>query len=96
MYCIDWSLSKFFGGLVVLVYTVYAQYFILQPQGQIASRLGIPVADVQNVIIWGNHSSTQFPDVRHATAVVSGQKVSVYDAVKDDNYLKGEFITVSR
>lgn len=53
------------------------------------------MADVQNVIIWGNHSSTQFPDVRHATARVSGQKVSVYDAVKDDNYLKGEFITVS-
>jgi malate/lactate dehydrogenase len=21
---------------------------------------------VKNVIIWGNHSSTQFPDVRHA------------------------------
>jgi len=62
-------------------------------QAQIAGRLGIPVGDVENVIIWGNHSGTQFPDVRHATATVNGQKTPVYDAVKDDTYLKGEFIT---
>lgn len=64
-------------------------------QGQIASKLGIPVSDVKNVIIWGNHSSTQFPDLRHATALVNGQEVPVYDAIKDDAYLKGDFITVS-
>ncbi|KAK4313524.1 hypothetical protein Pmani_015139 [Petrolisthes manimaculis] len=62
-------------------------------QAQIAQRLGIPVTDVKNIIIWGNHSSTQFPDVRHASATVNGQKVSVYDAIKDDSYLKGDFIT---
>lgn len=64
-------------------------------QAQIASKLGIPVSDVKNVIIWGNHSSTQFPDLRHATALVNGQEVPVYDAIKDDAYLKGDFITVS-
>merc|ERR1712198_702737 len=62
-------------------------------QAQIACKLGIPVYDVKNVIIWGNHSSTQFPDVRHATATISGQTVPVYDAIKDDAFLKGEFIT---
>ncbi|XP_042867896.1 malate dehydrogenase, cytoplasmic-like isoform X1 [Penaeus japonicus] len=62
-------------------------------QAQIASRLGVPVSDVKNVIIWGNHSSTQFPDVRHAVANVNGQEVPVYDAIKDDAFLKGEFIT---
>merc|ERR1712168_1587019 len=62
-------------------------------QAQIASRLGIPVADVKNVIIWGNHSSTQFPDVRHAVATINGQSVPVFDAIKDDAYLKGDFIT---
>ena len=64
-------------------------------QTQIAGKLGIPVSDVKNVIIWGNHSSTQFPDLRHATAHVNGQDVPVYDAIKDDAYLKGDFITVS-
>ncbi|MDK2413609.1 hypothetical protein QHH03_31440, partial [Aphanizomenon sp. 202] len=58
-----------------------------------ASRLGVPVNDVKNVIIWGNHSSTQFPDVRHAVATINGQEVPVYDAIKDDAFLKGEFIT---
>lgn len=35
--------------------------------GQISERLGVPVANVKNTIIWGNHSSTQYPDVNHAT-----------------------------
>lgn len=62
-------------------------------QAQISARLSIPVSDVKNVIIWGNHSSTQFPDVRHATATINGQATNVYDAIKDDAWLKGEFIT---
>merc|ERR1711976_962979 len=52
-------------------------------QAQIANRLGIPIADVKNVLIWGNHSSTQFPDVRHGTATINGQAVPIYDAIKD-------------
>ena len=35
-------------------------------QAQVALRSGVSTGDVKNVIIWGNHSSTQFPDVRHA------------------------------
>ena len=34
---------------------------------QIASKFGCDISDVKNVIIWGNHSSTQYPDVNHAT-----------------------------
>jgi malate dehydrogenase len=33
---------------------------------QIAIRSGVSAGNVKNVIIWGNHSSTQFPDVKHA------------------------------
>jgi len=47
------------------------------------------------VIIWGNHSSTQFPDVTHATVTVGGKAEKVYDAVKDENWLKTDFIKVS-
>lgn len=57
--------------------------------GQISERLNVPVSDVKNVIIWGNHSSTQYPDVNHATA---GGK-PVRELVKDDEWLNGEFIT---
>lgn len=61
-------------------------------QAQIAIRLGISSDNVSNVIIWGNHSSTQFPDVSHATVELQGKQLSVYEAVKDDNYLKNDFI----
>jgi len=50
--------------------------------------------DVCKVIIWGNHSSTQFPDVAHAVVSVGGKLVSVPEAVKDDNWLKTDFIKV--
>ncbi|CAF3977521.1 unnamed protein product [Rotaria magnacalcarata] len=35
-------------------------------KAQIASRLKVSPDAVKNVTIWGNHSSTQFPDVRSA------------------------------
>ena len=33
---------------------------------QIAQKTESKVADVKNVVIWGNHSSTQVPDLNHA------------------------------
>jgi malate dehydrogenase len=57
--------------------------------GQVSQRVGVPVSEVKNVIIWGNHSSTQYPDVNHGEA---GSGRSIRDAVKDDEYLNGEFV----
>ncbi|MDZ7799200.1 MAG: malate dehydrogenase [Trueperaceae bacterium] len=34
---------------------------------QLAVRTGAKVADVRRMTVWGNHSSTQVPDVSHAT-----------------------------
>jgi len=62
-------------------------------RAQIAAKLGVGAENVKNVIIWGNHSSTQFPDVRQATAKIGGSEVPVYQAVKDDAFLQGEFIS---
>jgi malate dehydrogenase len=60
--------------------------------GQLSEKLGVPVTDVSNVIIWGNHSSTQYPDVNHGTVVVAGAKVPIRTAVKDDAWLNEAFI----
>ncbi|XP_012877981.1 PREDICTED: malate dehydrogenase, cytoplasmic [Dipodomys ordii] len=62
-------------------------------KSQIALKLGVSADDVKNVIIWGNHSSTQYPDVCHAKVKLHGKEVGVYEALKDDSWLKGEFIT---
>lgn len=56
--------------------------------GQVALRVNCGVGEVENVIIWGNHSSTQFPDVNHGKA----KGCPIRAMVKDDNYLNGEFI----
>ncbi|XP_035751111.1 malate dehydrogenase, cytoplasmic-like [Egretta garzetta] len=61
-------------------------------KSQIALKLGVTANDVKNVIIWGNHSSTQYPDVNHAKVNVKGKEVGVYEAIKDDSWLKGDFI----
>ncbi|XXG62003.1 hypothetical protein AAC387_Pa05g0464 [Persea americana] len=61
--------------------------------GQISERLNVQVSDVKNVIIWGNHSSTQYPDVNHATVTIQGGEKPVKGLVADDEWLKGEFIT---
>ncbi len=34
---------------------------------QLAEKTGAPVRDVQNVVVWGNHSADQYPDVTFAT-----------------------------
>jgi malate dehydrogenase len=34
---------------------------------QLTEKTGAPLADVKKVIIWGNHSATQYPDLHHAT-----------------------------
>lgn len=61
---------------------------------QIALKVGVPVGQVRNVIIWGNHSSTQFPDVRHAKVYKNDTESDVYSLVKDDAWLHGDFISV--
>ncbi|RZS26684.1 hypothetical protein BHM03_00060068 [Ensete ventricosum] len=61
--------------------------------GQISERLTVQVSDVKNVIIWGNHSSTQYPDVSHATVKTPSGEKPVREPVSDDAWLRGEFIT---
>jgi len=58
----------------------------------VAKRLNVNVGDVKNVVIWGNHSSTQYPDVNHGIVHLHGKDHPVREAVKDDAWLNGEFI----
>ena len=48
----------------------------------------VPLQAVKNVIIWGNHSDTQFPDVNFAT--IEGKPVR--EVIQDNDYLDGEFM----
>jgi malate dehydrogenase len=59
----------------------------------LSEKLKVRVEDIKNIIIWGNHSLTQYPDVNSAEVVIDGKKKSVREAVKDDTYLNEEFIS---
>jgi malate dehydrogenase len=56
---------------------------------QLAKKANVDVTAISNLAIWGNHSSTMFPDFFNAK--ISGQPVT--NVIKDDAWLKGEFIT---
>ncbi len=56
---------------------------------QLAQKSGQPVAKVDNLAIWGNHSATQFPDFFHAT--IDGKPAP--KVIGDDAWLQGDFIT---
>lgn len=55
---------------------------------QLAQKVGKSVEDVTNMIIWGNHSSTQYPDFYNAK--ISGQAVT--DVIQDKAWLEEAFI----
>ncbi|GIW78184.1 MAG: malate dehydrogenase [Phycisphaerae bacterium] len=56
---------------------------------QLALKAGVPVSAIKRVAIWGNHSSTQFPDAAHA--LIDGRPA--YEVVTDTVWLRTEFIT---
>jgi malate dehydrogenase len=54
---------------------------------QLAEKCGVLTTDIKNIIIWGNHSTTQYPDLNHA-------KVKGQDALSlvEKNWFINEFI----
>jgi malate dehydrogenase len=55
---------------------------------QLSSKLEVPVTEITNMTVWGNHSTTQYPDL--VNAKVGGQ--SAWDAVDDEAWIADEFI----
>jgi malate dehydrogenase len=56
--------------------------------GQLANKLGKQVSSVSNMTVWGNHSTTQYPDLVNAR--VDG--ASAWEALDDEAWIADEFI----
>lgn len=56
---------------------------------QLAKKAGVDVTAVTEMTIWGNHSSTQYPDFYHAK--INGRAVP--DVITDLNWLQNDFIS---
>ena len=60
----------------------------LRARTQLAIKAGVDVTAVSEMTIWGNHSSTQYPDFYHAK--ING--VSAAKVIQDDAWLKDVFV----
>jgi malate dehydrogenase len=61
---------------------------------QLADRLDVPVTAVRKMTFWGNHSTTQYPDLFHAEVdgVDGVDGKSAYEAVGDHEWVDSTFI----
>jgi len=55
---------------------------------QLAAKLGVPVDAIRHMTIWGNHSSSQFPDIYHAE--VNGKNAA--ELVGDQDWIANTFV----
>ncbi|MBV8532088.1 MAG: malate dehydrogenase [Candidatus Eremiobacteraeota bacterium] len=60
----------------------------LRARAQLAKKAGAGVTDVAKMVVWGNHSTTQYPAFGHAT--VRGR--AALEAVNDRGWLENDFI----
>ena len=56
-------------------------------KAQLATKTGAHVSDVNGMIIWGNHSATQYPDISHAS--IHGEPAA---AQVSDDWYRDDFI----
>jgi len=59
-------------------------------KSQLAAKAGAHVSSVSNLAIWGNHSSTQYPDFYNAK--IGGKPAT--EVIKDEPWLKEIFIPI--
>ena len=52
---------------------------------QLAAKTGKPVSSVEQLIVWGNHSPTMYPDIRFAT--IDGKRPMIDDTWYRDIYI---------
>jgi len=55
---------------------------------QLAMKAGVDITEVTNLAIWGNHSSTMYPDFYNAK--IGGKPAT--EVIKDESWFKDQFI----
>jgi malate dehydrogenase len=55
---------------------------------QLAKKTGTPVRDIRKMTIWGNHSSTQYPDIFHCE--IDGRPAA--EVIDDQDWVENNFI----
>jgi len=83
------ALSKYAPNIPKKNFSALTRLDMNRALSQLSLKSKADIATIKNVIIWGNHSSTQYPDVSHGT--IGGK--SVIETLGDSEFLHGNFIT---
>ena len=57
-------------------------------KGQLARKTGAAIDDITKIVVWGNHSATQYPDITHA--LIGDRAAS--EVMTDQSWLVDDFI----
>lgn len=76
------------SGLDARRFTAMTRLDHNRAMAQLAAKVGSPVSEVKKMTIWGNHSTTQYPDLFHCE--VAGRNAA--EAVGDQAWLEADFI----
>jgi len=63
---------------------------------QVVDKIGVPLSQLSGLTVYGNHSATQYPSVRHGVVKdfpSAGQTTPMQKAINDDAWLEGTFLT---
>lgn len=59
-------------------------------RAQLAIKADVPVSEIRNMNIWGNHSSTQYPDFYNASV----RGTPIVDLIHDEHWLQKDFVEI--
>jgi malate dehydrogenase len=76
------------GGIDPRQFTAMTRLDHNRAVSQLSARVGRPVASIKKMTIWGNHSTTQYPDLSHCE--VDGKPAK--SLVNDDKWIDETFI----
>lgn len=62
----------------------------LRARAQLARKAGADITEISQVAIWGNHSTTQYPDFAHAR--IRGR--AAHEAIPDRSWLENDFLSI--
>ena len=57
-------------------------------KAQVSSKINVPISEINQMIIWGNHSPTMYPDLDNALV----KHKSVSSLIEDEEWIKNDFL----
>ena len=84
-----WAAMQSAPGLPQRNFTALMRLDHNRALAQLASKLNCPVSDIRKLVVWGNHSTTQYPDISHAMAAEKSVHVLLED---EQDWYRNEYI----